>query len=391
MIRQVARLPWQFDPLMDSLEHSLLKIRRQKHLAGDRSPFWIFIHDWPKEKLRFLVDFMAGTYHFEPMTTYAMPDETITVWSYADRLFMRSLLKIIKPFFKHIISPNCFHLTGASGVKNALGFLNKAWKKETFRYFLRVDIKSYYASINHKILVSQIKSHFKDPRVVKYLEDIITIPVIKNAVVFTPTQGIPRRSSLSCFFGALYLSPLDAAFEAVNGVCYLRFMDDILILTKTKRQFCKAKRRLQKILQALKLKVSRTKTKIGVLSRGFHFLGVNFKINAVSLPKDTSITRAVAQTQQAQFQEEKVSITLHERSCVRAMDKVRIKKEDSEPPENVQRYLSKWASWWYRTASPILRSDCLILWAKRALRIDPSLAWLGTGLLPREKYHAAFL
>ena len=168
-------------------------------------------------------------------------------------------------------------------------------------------------------------------------------------------------------------------------------MDDLIILTKTKRQFCKAKKRLQKILHSLKLKVSRTKTKMGVLTRVFHFLGVNFKINKVSLPKETSITRAVAQTQQAQFQEEKVSITLHERSCVRAMDKIRIKKADSEPPENVQRYLSNWASWWYRTASPILRSDCLILWVKRALRIDPSLAWLGTGLLPRDKCYAASL
>ncbi len=125
-----------------------------------------------------------------------------------------------------------------------------------------------------------------------------------------------------------------------------------------------------------------------LLTRGFHFLGVNFKINEVSLPKETSISCAVAQTQQAQFQEEKVSITLHERCCVRAMDKVRIKKEDSEPPENVQRYLSNWASWWYRTASPILRSECLLLWIKRALKVEPSLAWLGTGLLPHDKRHA---
>ena len=391
MLRQLTKLRWHFDPLMGFLEYSLLKIRRQKHLAGDRSPFWIFIHDWPKEKIKCLVDFMAGTYHFEPLTTYAMPDETITVWSYTDRLFMRSLLQIIKPFFKHIISPTCFHLKGPNGVKSALGFLNKAWDKETFNYFLRVDIKSYYASINHAILINQVKSHFKDLRVIKYLEDIITIPIIKNAVFFTPSHGIPIRSSLSPFFGALYLSPLDAAFEGVNGVFYVRYMDDLIILTKTKRQFCKAKKRLQKILHSLKLKVSRTKTKMGVLTRGFHFLGVNFKINKVSLPKETSITRAVAQTQQAQFQEEKVSITLHERSCVRAMDKIRIKKEDSEPPENVQRYLSNWASWWYRTASPILRSDCLILWVKRALRIDPSLAWLGTGLLPRDKCYAASL
>ena len=193
---------------------------------------------------------------------------------------------------------------------------------------------------------------------------------------------------MSPFFGALYLSPLDAAFESMKGVFYLRYMDDLIILTQTKRQFCKAKKRLQKILDSLKLKVSRTKTKMGVLSRGFHFLGVNFKINEASLPKEVLVNPAVAQTQQAQSQE--LSITLHERSCARAMDKVRIMKEDSEPPENVQRYLSNWASWWHNTASPILRSECLILWIKRALKKEPSLSWLGTGLLSHEKHQTAF-
>jgi hypothetical protein len=33
----------------------------------------------------------------------------------------------------------------------------------------------------------------------------------------------------------------------------------------------------------------------------------------------------------------------------------------------------------------ILRSDYLLLWVKRALRIEPSLAWLGTGLLTPDK------
>ena len=178
MSGKVAKLSWHFKPLMENLEHSLLKIRRQKHLVGARSPFWIFIHDWPKEKIKRLADFITGTYHFQPMMTYTMPDETITVWSYIDRLFMKSLLQIIKPFFKHIISSHCFHLKGPNGAKDAISFLTKAFKNETFHYFLGVDIKSYYASIRHDILITQIKAHFKDPRVIKYLEDIITIPII---------------------------------------------------------------------------------------------------------------------------------------------------------------------------------------------------------------------
>jgi hypothetical protein len=42
----------------------------------------------------------------------------------------------------------------------------------------------------------------------KYLEDIVTIGIDVNANIHLPTKGVPLRSSLSPFFGALYLKEL---------------------------------------------------------------------------------------------------------------------------------------------------------------------------------------
>jgi len=60
-----------------------------------------------------------------------------------------------------------------------------------------------YASIQHNILIEQIHQHFADPRVLFYLENIITIVIDDGGNILLPTQGIPRRSSLSPFFGAV--------------------------------------------------------------------------------------------------------------------------------------------------------------------------------------------
>jgi len=52
---------------------------------------------------------------------------------------------------------------------------------------------------------------------------------LKDGQVFLPTQGIPLSSSLSPFFGAVYLTPLDDAFAQCDGIFYPRYMDDVVI------------------------------------------------------------------------------------------------------------------------------------------------------------------
>jgi hypothetical protein len=137
-----------------------------------------------------------------------------------------------------------------------------------------------------------MNNHFDDSRLRHYFNSIVTIPVDKDAVLSLPTQGIPARSSLSPFFGALYLTPLDRAFEQRTGVFYTRYMDDVVILCETKNQFVSAKKRLKKILASLRLKLSPHKTKMGAF-KTFHFLGVNFSSAQTELnkipPKKTTI------------------------------------------------------------------------------------------------------
>lgn len=189
---------WNNGTLLPLVDDSINQLRTRKRLIGETSGWWSFIHHWSRERANRFDAFMAGSYRFEPMSTYTMPDEAITVWSYADRLFVRGLLYLIKPVFKHVISPQCFHLKGPSGVKQALDLTKKALGQNgRFRYFMRLDIKSYYASIDRKILFNQVTAHFKDPRVLGYLEQIIHIPTQKNGAIHTQRLGIPRRSSIA--------------------------------------------------------------------------------------------------------------------------------------------------------------------------------------------------
>ena len=52
-----------------------------------------------------------------------------------------------------------------------------------------------------------------------------------------------KKSTAFIRFGALYLKPLDLAFGSTD-VFYRRYVDDVIVLLKSKRQFSKAKKRL---------------------------------------------------------------------------------------------------------------------------------------------------
>jgi len=333
-------------------------MHKRLDMIDEQSSWWFFAPFWKRKISYWLNNFIAGKHQFEPMMQYKFTDEVIRVWSYLDRLIMHLLLKHIKPIFKHIISPLCLHLAGPSAIKGATARIKAALGSGRYHYVIRADIKSYYSSINHKILLGQIKQHFDDPLVLKYLHDIITIAVDYGGQVFLPTDGIPTQSSLSPFFGALYLSALDQAFTNRKGIFYLRYMDDCIILIESKRQYAKARKRLFSVLKDLRLKISPHKTRMGILQKGFHFLGVNFEVTRIL---------------QSKIQ---VKTEVHKRTSCRAYDRLKALCVYAVDPAQKQRYLMRWATWWHHAVG-LKVEDLIYKWICANAGGYPAAVWVG--------------
>ena len=234
-MKQRVIIRWVLPRLLKAVTAWRVALREKIGAGSEFSSWWYFISMWDLQHVVWVRDFIAGQHQFEPFKQYKFTNEIIQVWSYLDRLMIHLILQIIRPTFKHIISPLCTHLVGPSAVKTVTRQIKAALGSGQYNYYLRVDIKSYYKSINHRLLIKQLEQHFMDPILLRYLKDIVTIGIDYGGNILLPASGIPVRSSLSPFFGALYLSELDQAFTKRKGVFYLRYMDDIIILTKTKR------------------------------------------------------------------------------------------------------------------------------------------------------------
>ncbi|MDZ7870704.1 MAG: reverse transcriptase domain-containing protein [Rheinheimera sp.] len=97
------------------------------------------------------------------------------------------------------------------------------------------------------------------------------------------------------FLAALYLLSLDILMTQ-KGIFYRRYMDDIIVLCKTRWQLRSAVRLIHNQLSELKLSKAPDKTFIGKVSKGFDFLGYRYDRASLKLAVKTleNMTRKMA-------------------------------------------------------------------------------------------------
>jgi len=199
-----------------------------------------------------------------------------------DALAERVLTAILRDALEPALPPRCFHLKGAGGRKAAVRETARALEENDFVF--RTDVKSYYASVNHRILRDLLRKHVHAVResltihpdiLMNYVGQWLCRVLEKDGVYEEKQQGIPTDSSLSPLMGGFYLADLDKAAQNLP-VFYVRYMDDVLMLAKKRWHLKKGVKTVHRIFAELHLTGHPDKTFIGRKEKGFDFLGYHF-------------------------------------------------------------------------------------------------------------------
>ena len=141
-------------------------------------------------------------------------------------------------------------------------------------YILKMDVKKYFDNINKSILYEILKRKIKDEKLLWLIKEII----YSNK----GEKGLPIGNYTSQMFANIYLNEMDQYIKhELHCKYHFRFMDDGVILIKTKDE---AKRILEKIQVFLKEKLElelNSKTQIFKDKQGVNFCG--YKINEYRL------------------------------------------------------------------------------------------------------------
>lgn len=268
------------DDVLDAAYQWLCRRRRDYSANSD---IWNFRRGWSQEKQRIKEELLAGNYRFSLLSRITLTTgEETDLWSARDALVLKALALVLAEYLP--VSRRCTHLKGHGGAKYAVREVRDHLADN--RFVLRTDVKSYYASIDHLLLLDQFAAHIKDRRVLNLMGQYLRRTSERGGSFWDYERGISLGCPLSPLIGAFFLHALDVAAAKLR-LFYVRFMDDILILAPTRWQLRGAVKVLNQTLGALSLEMHPDKTFIGRIERGFDFLGYYFSRAPLRLAQRT--------------------------------------------------------------------------------------------------------
>ena len=261
--------------------------RAHHHFNSD---VWQVRRWWDEKKLLLQQQLRSGCYRFRELRSFWAEEQYIEYWSSLDALVLKAMSLVLTAHLKPNLSERCFHLAGSGGMKGAVREV--ARNLAAHQFVFRTDVKGYYASINHHILMEIIKRYVQDEYVLALLWGYLRRYVADGDKFIDITQGISLGCPLSPLMGALFLKPLDDRMAEL-GCFYVRYMDDWVILAPTRWKLRRAIKAVNQVMFDLRVEQHPDKTFIGRIARGFDFLGYWFSPSGLGVAQKT-VERMVA-------------------------------------------------------------------------------------------------
>ncbi|MBL7147776.1 MAG: helix-turn-helix domain-containing protein [Nanoarchaeota archaeon] len=223
-------------------------------------------------------ELVSQTYKPQPLKTFILRDpktRKISKSHFKDRVIHHALCNIIEPIFDKTFIYDSYANRRTKGTHKAIQrfdyFKRKASKNNTKTCFvLKADIKHYFETVNHNILVNIIKRKIKDKKVIELIKTILS-----NYNTKIKSKGMPLGNLTSQFFANIYLNELDQFVKhKLKAKYYIRYVDDFVILSSSKDILESYKEKITKFLiKNLDLELHPDKSKIKYLYHGIDFLG----------------------------------------------------------------------------------------------------------------------
>ena len=207
----------------DTLDHALQWCRQQRHDWPVHDAVWTISLQWNQEKPRLRGSLLTGNYRFEPVKVVKSDLGKVSwIWHARDAIVLKAITTALQPRIDHALSKQCTHLKGHGSIPRTIQSAADASK--VYPLVFKSDVKGFYESINHDILLRQLEALCPCPLFMKLIRDFLEHTEEYGGLYNTLTQGISKSCPLSPLLGAIYLTPLDKAMEALP-VKYIRFME----------------------------------------------------------------------------------------------------------------------------------------------------------------------
>ena len=194
-------------------------------------------------------------------------------------------MRIINPIFEPGFIYDSYACRIDKGTLNAVRRLEGFWRKESKNYtqkiyFLKADIRKYFDSIDHEVLVAIIKKKISCAKTIWLIKKILKRqPTNCKGIKVEEGKGLPIGNLTSQLFANIYLNEFDEFLKhKLRAKFYIRYVDDFIIATKDRGYLVSLIEPIENFLKEhLRLDLHPVKRKIFYSRSGIDFLGYFIK------------------------------------------------------------------------------------------------------------------
>lgn len=204
----------------------------------------------------------------------------ISIPTIRDKLTLKALFEVLYSVYG----------AGSPFLHKIVNEVASAVSKGDYDGVLRLDVKDFYPSIRHDLLVAQLSKKIRKKEILHLITNSISQQTASKPTAGEKqynTIGIPQGLSISNVLANVYMQPIDRKYKKRTSIQYFRYVDDILILCNQKR----TERIKDEIIGDCKdigLKIHTddpAKICTGKLCSGFSYLGYVFNDSLVTVRK----------------------------------------------------------------------------------------------------------
>jgi group II intron reverse transcriptase/maturase len=210
----------------------------------------------------------------------------------SDKLLQKVVTRILEAIYEEDFLPSSYGYRPNRGPQGAVRDLDRELQLGPYSFIVEADIRSYFDTIQHSLLLDMLKQRINDKPFLRLIEKWLKAGILEtDGKIIDPETGVPQGGIVSPIASNVYLHyALDLWFEeTVKKHCrgkafQCRFADDFVCAFEHKEDAERFYNVLGKRLKKFGLEVAEDKTKIITFDRfneqereSFEFLGFEFR------------------------------------------------------------------------------------------------------------------